>query len=249
MTIDTTAYATAYDETQTQLSYGDNVTTTDYAGDGQNASAAIDVLDTPSCSLPPATPDMHEATIVNVETKTFDSGTVGIFANLVSKNTGQEFTKKIWPPQDFFDAANWSNGQFNADVLSETPAPGKSQSPRVRFAKTIASTEGKKSAEVNGQEAELQILIKLAKLDGRTIDPGTAAATDGESYVAIVNQLVSGLEVLVTRTPEKNGDNAGRLQVNRILSKDKLNDPKFDKLYPRFSEITGKGYRRAFETY
>ena len=223
-------------DTATATATEDNVVTTH-----------TDVFDTPTLSLPPATPDIHEGTITSVEVKTFESGKSAIFVNLVSKNTGKDEVHKIWPPQEYFDNTNWKGGQFDVTVLGDVPDPGKSQSPRVRFAKTIASTEGAATTEINGREADLQLLIKLAKNDGRLTD-GFTTPTDAESYIGNVNSLVAGLEVLFTRTPDKSDDPqySGRLRVGRILGKDVLNDPKFDKRYPEYSSLTGKGYRRAW---
>jgi hypothetical protein len=246
---------TDFNETATAEAFETNAADVDYNhNDGTTGEVVgvVDVLDTPTLSLPPSAPEIHEGTITSVETKTFESGTVGVIINLVSKNTGQDVQHKIWPPAEFFEAAYWEGGKFNADALSDVPDPGKKQSARVKYARNIASTEGAATVEINGKEGEIQKLIKLAKLDGRT---AAGTVTDGESYVAVVNNLVAGLEVLFTRTPDKSDDPqyAGRLRVGRIIGKDFLNDPKFDKSFPELTMFVGKsgametkGYRRAW---
>lgn len=223
-------------------------TTTGTTYDGSTFDGG-DVLDTPALALPPATPDIHEGTIVSVIPVTSEkTGNTYGTITVQSKNTGQTFDMGFFPPQAWFDPANWTGGKFDPATLSDDPPPGKKESPKVRYAKSVASSQaaftedGTPITTITGKEAPLQLLRKLAAQDGLTLDSGVTPPTSGEEYINIVNALVAGrLEILFTRKPEKNDDPAfdGRLKVNQIYSKSILTEANFEK---RFS-----GFRKAWE--
>lgn len=208
-----------------------------------------DVLDTPSLAPPEAQAEIHEGTVLAVTTTVGkESGNTYGIITLQSKATGKTYDFPFFPPQAWFDPANWSTGQFNAEILSDVPPVGKKQTPREAFAKSVSSSkaaftkDGVAITEIIGKEAPLQLLRKLAAIDGLTLDAGTPRPTNGDEYVSVINALVAGrLEVLFSRRPEKNDNPAfdGQLKVNQIYGKDVLNAPNFEK---RFA-----GFRKTWE--
>lgn len=226
---------TTFEETVEQQVEG-----TDFGGD---------VLDTPSLALPKKTPEIHEGVVQSVTTKVGkDSGNSYGVITLQSKNNGLIYELGFFPPQAWFDPENWTPN-FNPDTLSDEVPAGKKLNPKQLYAMNVSNTDadvakdGSKITGVIGKEAPLQLLRKLAVLDGLTLDSSVPRPTNGTEYIGVINSLVAGrLDVLFTLTPKKDDANPqfdGQLKVNRILAKTDVEKPNFDK---RFQE-----YRKAWE--
>lgn len=240
---DETTGGTAVEDTPEVSAFNEDTTE---VGGGE---ALGDVLDTPSLALPPSQAEVHRGTIVSVEAKTSENtgNTFGIISlqSIDTSQSGNGFELMFFPPQSWFE--EWPDGKFDPNTLSDEPPPGKKQSPRVGYARNVSSTqaafdnEGKPITKVTGKEGTLQLLRKLAALEGLTLEAGTPAPTSGEEYVGLINSLVAGrLEVVFTRKPEKNDDPAfdGRLKVNAIHPKSIIEEPSFEKRF--------KSYRLAW---
>jgi hypothetical protein len=198
--------------------------------------------------LPKATPEIHHGTVVSVTTKVSEnSGNEYGIITLQSKETGLTFEFPFFPPQPWFDAQNWTPKGFDPSVLSDTPPPGKKQTPKEAFARSVSSHEAAYTKEgavitepVAGKDAPLQLLKKLAAIEGFTLEAGTQRPTNGTEYVAIVNSLVAGrLDVLFTRKPQKADEPQfdGQLKVNAIYPKSEEEKANFAKRFQTFRKM------------
>lgn len=210
-----------------------------------------DVLDTPSLKLPEKQPEIHEGTVVSVTTKvgTTSGNSYGVIT-LQSKNNGLTFEFGFFPPQAWFEPANWGARGFDPSTLSDVPAPGKKQTPQDAFARAVSSTDAAYTKQgavitelVPGKDAVLQQLKKLAAIEGLTLDGTVARPTNGTEYIDVINSLVAGrLDVLFTLRPQKDDQNPqfdGKLKVNQIIPKSDLEKPNFDKRF--------QNYRKSWE--
>jgi hypothetical protein len=189
-----------------------------------------DLLATEELELPPAQPDAHRATIQAVTLETFEkTGSKGIKVSLKSQDADFETDLIFFPPTAFTD-----NPLVDPKTLSDVPPEGKKQSPKQRYAQTVANSKG---------TADLQSLRAVAKEQGRAFDAAAFQAALGktsfstiEEYVAVYNHVLAGLDVVFTRRPEKNEEDPrfdGRLKVNRILPISVAYDPKQLKNYKK----------------
>lgn len=216
--------------------------TTGFGDEGTGA----DVLDTPSLALPKKTPEVHEGVVVSVTTKVGkDTGNSYGVITLQSKNTGLTYDFGFFPPQAWFDPANWGTRGFDPNTLSDVPPPGKKQSPQQAFARSISASDAAYTKEgaiitevVPGKDAPLQLLKKLAAIEGFTVEPGTPRPTNGTEYIEVINSLVAGrLDVLFTLRPQKDDTNPqfdGQLKVAAILPKTDVEKPNFDKRFANY---------------
>ena len=214
--------------------------------EGQDvAGVGGDVLDTPSLSLPEKQPEIHEGTVISVTTKVGkDTGNSYGVITLQSKQTGLTYDFGFFPPQAWFDSANWGARGFDPSVLSDEVPAGKKQTPQQSFARNVSNTDaafrkdGTPITEVIGKEAPLQLLRKLAVIDGLTLDSSTPRPTNGTEYIEVINALVAGrLDVLFTLRPQKDDNNPqfdGQLKVNQILAKSDVDKPNFDKRFANY---------------
>lgn len=207
-----------------------------------------DVLDTPTLSLPAATSEIHHGTVTSVTTKIANSsGNEYVVISLQSRDNGLSFDFPFYPPQAWFDPANWTVKGFDPSVLSDTPPPGKKQTAREAFARSVASQDAAFTKDghvitdpIPGKDAPLQFLKKLAAIEGFTLEAGTPRPQSGTDYVAVINSLVAGrLDLLFTRQPEKNDDPAfdGRLKVKQLLPKTEEDRPNFEKRFQLFRKV------------
>lgn len=193
--------------------------------EANNAVQIDDVLDTPQVEAPPREPDAHQGVVVSVERKDFDTGSVAIQVNLQSLNNGITDNLMIWPPKTFVE----NTGAFldpatAADTiaaLSTDPKPGKGKasSERARYSATISSTDG---------SADVQKLRTIAAGQGRTT-AGKERPTNFDEFVALLNELTSGMEVVFTRNPDNKADDPrfkGKLRVSGIYGPETASDPK-----------------------
>lgn len=187
-----------------------------------------DLLDTPEIEMPIPPPDALRATIEAVTEQTFDTGSVGIVVSLKGIDValgGPSETYTIFPPVEFVEnAAEFFAGTMTGADLSEVVPAGKKQSPRQRYGAVISNTDG---------DAEIQKLRTIAKNAGRK---PTARPVDFTTFVETLNELLAGVEVVVTRrADEKNENPAFRrtLKIRGIFDISVVNDPKALKNYTK----------------
>jgi hypothetical protein len=218
-------------------------------------TTTTDFLETPAAKMAARPNEIHQGTITSISVETAKTGTKSFLVNLQSKDTGAAFRFNIYPPADFFNPALWTNGKFSSDALSkESPGindRGKpKQSPYQRYGATIASTEA--TVLPNGtysKFADVQLLRQLATDEGRTIHIATPPVS-GEDFGPLLNELVSGVNVVFTLVLEKSEEYGDRLKVGKILSPTVIQQANFDKQYPALyvDQKTGdtKGFLRAW---
>lgn len=195
--------------------------------------------------LDPASPDAHRGEIVSVQHFIAGTGSQALQITLKSNDTGISggpgFTINLWGPADVFDpnAPCWTGGHFDNTQLS-TDSPGTNdagkpkQSPAQAYARNFFNS--KKTGTV-------QTALMAAAEQGRTgASLGLNSPTTPEEYVANLNAILAGTEVLIIRKPEKNADPKfdGALKVSVLYPISVLNDTK------RLDGAT-KNVRRMFE--
>src|SRR6185312_649000 len=136
-------------------------------GQVEGGEVSGDVLDTRSLALPEKQPEIHEGTVISVTTKVGkDTGNSYGVITLQSKQTGLTYDFGFFPPQAWFDPANWGARGFDPNVLSDEVPAGKKQTPQQSFARNVSNTDaafrkdGTSITEVIGKEAPLQLLRK-----------------------------------------------------------------------------------------
>lgn len=200
-----------------------------------------DVLETGGTELPPPIADAHRGKIDAVTTKTFESGTTGIFVDLTSIDNGTSAQYKIFPPAAFFDSKNWVEDEKGHIVFDKkklaitlgTKANGEpqKQTDSQSFARSIQSSTASTTDEPHIKDAPVQRLRKIAKIAGRSTR-GLAVPTNADEYIALLNSLCAGLEVIYTRVPDvQDGEQTGFLKVQQVLPTSALDDPKADQKY------------------
>ena len=197
-----------------EVATGMEQTSTDDGNGGFGGEAKLD----------PASPEAHRGEIVSVTRYEAKTGTTAIAITLKSNDTGLSggpgFTMNLWGPSDVLDQNSpcWASGHFDASHLSDEAPAGKKQSPRQAYARNFFNT--KKTGVVQ------QVLAAAAE-QGRTgASLGLSSPTNPEEYVANLNAILSGTEVLIVRKPEKNDDPKfdGSLKVSAIYGASIFND-------------------------
>lgn len=199
--------------------------TTDAGEIDQNAWMEEDVLSTPELAVPPAQPDAHQGRILGVELVEFDSGSSGIKINLQSLDVPSlETNMMVFLPAMFVE---------DITVDPETLPDEKGNNQKFSYQRGISNKK---------KDATLQVLRRIAHDDydrtpasvGITTKPTTV-----EEFVATLNTLLTDVELVFARRPEKNDDPAydGQLRVKNFFSKTVVGNPKYL-----------KRYRKAWET-
>jgi hypothetical protein len=176
---------------------------------------ADDVFSTNPLPVPPAIPDAHRATITSVEAKHYDNDkeTVSFVVNLRSLDIPTLDAKfEIFLPKLFAE---------NIKVDPNTLPDELGNKQRTVYRMHVASEDGR---------ATMQKLRTLAELGGRTIhNVGIARrSTNIDEYAENHSKMLTGLEVVFYRAPDKSGDPvfSNRLRVKGILSFDVADKPK-----------------------
>lgn len=174
--------------------------------------------DTPVLVVPPPVSEVHRATITGVNREDASTGSVGIKIMLTSTDTGLETDFTIWPPKVFVDDI-----AVDPTTLSDEPVPGKKQSPKERYGQVVRNST---------KTAEIQKLLALASEADRH---ASQVPTEFDTFVALLDELLSGLPCVFTRTVEKNSDPAfsNRLKVKTIESISTVDNPKKFKKYDK----------------
>lgn len=195
--------------------------------------------------LDPASPEAHRGEVVSVARYEAKTGSVALAITLKSNDTGLSggpgFTMNLWGPSDVLDASSaaWASGHFDSSQLSDTAPAGKKQSPRQAYARNFFNTK---------KNGTVQQLLEAAAEQGRTsASLGLSSPTNPEEYVANLNAILSGTEVLIVRKPEKNDDPKfdGALKVVQLYPISVMNDSK--RLDGICGTITVPRLRRMFE--
>lgn len=171
---------------------------------------ADDVFPTDPLPVPPATPDAHRATITAVEARHYENGkgTVALVVHLHSLDIPTVETEfQIFLPKLFVE-------NIKVDPKTLPDVDGNKQ--RTVYRMHVASEDGR---------ATLQKLRMLAHKANRTVENVgiTAPSTNIDEFAENHNKLLSGLECVFFRSPEKSAENtefANRLRVKGILSID-----------------------------
>ena len=185
------------------------------------------VLDTPEIKQPAAKPQAHRGRIEAVTlTEPSDNGNVAIKFSLTSIDTGREDELSVWLPKDFvadigIDPETLSTGE-------KDPTTGEVIEPNQRgsYAMGIANSD---------KTATLQNLRILAAQANRVLPPDSKNPTTIEEYVELHGELLTGLEIVYTLTPNKKAEDPrfrNFLRVSRFMSiEDTVGNPKVLRKY------------------
>lgn len=169
-------------------------------------TGATDVLDTPELKVPPQSPQAHQGEITGVTIFEADSGSVAIEIGLTSLNTGSEDTFRLFVPTDFVD----NIGVNPSELPSED---GNNQLQQYRIG--ISNTD---------KDATLQILRRIALAQGRgAVLEGVARPTNFEGYVNLLNELLSGTQLIYVKAPDKKNDDPRFRKFLRVTGR--FHDP------------------------
>lgn len=183
--------------------------------------AQDDIFDVGAVEVPPADADAHRGTVEGVEKVVFDSGATAIQINLKSLDVPNlDTTMRIFPPKAFVE-------DIYVDKASLPSEEGNNQ--LFQFRSSIANKDNTATLQ------ELQTIAKEAGRDGRSL--GLSKPENFDGYVANLNSLLTGIEVVFVRRPGK-GDYKTRLEVKRFYPTSVIEDPgkKFKRVRCRWSE-------------
>lgn len=180
-----------------------------------------DVLASTEVEVPPEEPEAHRGTILGVASHVSERGSTSFRVSLQSVDTGRTDEMDVWLPRLFVE-------NIHVDPATLPNEEGNRQ----HTSYSIGVSNSKK-------DATIQSLRAIAAKAGRK--PQGAKPTTLAEYVQAHNDLLSGLEVVYTRTPDrpKEGDDpkfAGRLRAKRVLSQDDAFKPKALRKYRRMWE-------------
>ena len=183
--------------------------------------AVEDVLAMTEVEVPPEEPEAHRGTIVSVSKQVAGSGSTSFRVNLQSIDTGRDDVLDVWLPRAFVE---------NIAVDPATLPDEQGNRQRMSFSIGIANSR---------KDATIQSLKALAEKAGRTFTG--AKPTTIDEFIAAYNDLLSGLEIVYTRRPEKSKEGedprfAGRLRVGTIMSQDEAFSPRALKKYKKLWE-------------
>ena len=175
--------------------------------------------DTPELVVPPTDPEAHRGTITGVTREDASTGSVGIKIALTSTDTGLQTDYTIWPPIEFVEDI-----KVDPTTLSDEPRPGKKQSPKERYGQVVRNST---------KTGEIQRLLQLAAEQDRH---ATKQPEDFDDFVAMMDQLLSGVLVVFTRKVEKAQEGfSPRLKVSTIENITTADNPKkFKKMIKRW---------------
>jgi len=167
------------------------------------------VLDTAELKVPDRPPDAHrgriEAVTYNGPT---DNGKYSVHINLTSLDTGQTDETDVWLPQGFIEDIH-----VDPETLptgSKDPVTGEVIEPNQRASFSMGIANGNK-------DATLQNLRILAAQVGLVLPPDAKAPTNIEEWVDGHATLLTGLELVYTRTPPSKKKQAADPQYRNVL--------------------------------
>lgn len=150
--------------------------------------------DTPALPAPAREADAHRVKVIAVGPKTFNSGATAIALNLESIDTGASINWNLWAPKAYVeditvDPNTLFEGESYVDADGKTRKKGDQ---KMQYARTIHNNSG---------TAELDVLLKYAASQGNS-----ANGQRPESFADVcnmLNDLLSGVEFIITRRPQK----------------------------------------------
>jgi len=200
-----------------------------YAADALSEAFAA----TPSFDAPIPPPEIHQGVITGVIWVENTNKPGGRFSvGLKSNNSGIEADYAIFPPLPFVDDIYASADSYSteAPVNEETGKVGISES--ASYARSIHNNQG---------TATLQVLMNIARAQGHTTTLDKPTTID--EFATVLGDLLSGTEVVFTRSVDQNPNDpafAGVLRVRRIMEPEVASNPKRMRYYEK------NGYKIAW---
>lgn len=190
----------------------------DEQGQGQDAATTEDafaVFGGEELKVEARPKDAHRGEILGVTAgESTQKHTPGVFVHLQSQDTGNTDDAKIWVPRTF--AENVEAFLTKAMGIEDLPPgepdperPGKFKgNERAGYGMAIKNSAG---------DATIQQLLSVAAKSGRSA-AGEKTPKNFEEYAALLNKVLTGLEVVYTRRPQTSDENPrGFLQVDRFF--------------------------------
>ena len=199
------------------------------AGDALSEAFAA----TPSFDAPIPPPEIHQGVITGVLWVDNNNKPGGRFSvGLKSNNSGIEADYAIFPPLPFVENIYASADSYSteAPVNEETGKVGISES--ASYARSIHNNQG---------TATLQVLMNIARAQGHTTTLDKPTTID--EFATVLGDLLSGTEVVFTRSVDQNPNDpafAGVLRVRRIMEPEVASNPKRMRYYEK------NGYKIAW---
>lgn len=201
------------------------MSTVDQETTGQIDGLQQDILSTPTLALPPTPSEVHQGKVDGVTYEEFESGASAIKFALSSDNvSGVTDELALFLPKGFAEDIH-----VNPADLPTGDAEGKGNQQQ-QYSIGIANTDG---------TATLQELRKIAYGQGRTLE-GQNAPTNIEEFVGVLNDLLTGINVVFTRRPNKKAEDPrfrNRLRAGGIMDPATANNPKMFKKYVKMWEV------------
>lgn len=165
----------------------------------------------------PRRKDANRATIQGVVAATSERGSHEVKVTYLSDDTGSEIKQDIWVPAMF---AQHTGAFLTGEMGIEDLPPGEPDPDRPGKLKGNQRAHYGMSVKNSAQDASLQQLLIAAAKSGRKSGPIAKSFnvnTTFEEYVAGLNEVLEGLEVVLTRTPEITDENPrGFLRVRNV---------------------------------
>ena len=180
-----------------------------------------DVLDTPALKLPPTPAEAHQGKIDGVTLDRFESGATAITFAVTSVNVPTvSDTIRLFLPAGFVE---------DIHVDPSTLPTEEKNNQQQQYAIGVKNTDG---------TATLQEIRRIAYEQGRTTE-GLEKPETIDDFVAALNHLVVGMDVVFTRRPNTKAEDPrfrNRLQGSSILNPNVVNNPKMLKKYVKLWE-------------
>lgn len=194
---------------------------------GEEAIETPSVLDTPEIKQPTPKPQAHRGRIEAVTlTEPSENGNRAIKFSLTSIDTGREDEQNVWLPKDFVEDITIDPETLSTGEKDPTTGEVIEANQRGSYAMGIANSD---------KTATLQALRIIAAQVGRVLPPDSKTPTNIEEYVELHGELLTGLEVVYTLTPNRKAEDPrfrNILRVSRFMSiEDTVGNPKVLKKY------------------
>lgn len=188
-------------------------------------SNPLGVLATPEIKLPPRPPEVHQGEIVSVTLEQFDSGARAVKFNLQSTNVaGFQTDLAVFIPESAYQ-----NPYITSEEISKLPAPeGKKQTPKEQWGQAKQTIEG---------------ALAIALKQGREIPADATRPATFEEYVALIDQVVSGVGIVFRMAADKNPSDprfARTLKVRSLYEPEAAENPKlFKNVIKKWESVDG----------
>jgi hypothetical protein len=167
------------------------------------------VLDTPELKQPARPPDAHRGRIESVVlTDPNDNGNRAIHITLTSLDTGQLDETDIWLPKDFVENINIDPETLSTGEKDPVTGDVIEANQRGSYGMGISNSD---------KDATLQTLRILAAQVGLALPVDEKVPTNIEEYVDSHAKLLTGLELVYTRTRPSKKRQAENPQFKNVL--------------------------------